>query len=405
MIKRALVLGTYPIIHPQHGGQHRVAAIVKQYKKNGINTKYVGIFYDAFYADKSQDDIALSDNPEDMTEIEKYTTDVLAGKRIWDDNKVRAKLKKLIEEFNPDAIQIEQMFPYFGLKPLLDSMSWTGKIIYSSHNNEHELKKTILQGSSCDVDEVEAVLHEIKGMEAELTGRADIVISCTNKDQNLFKQISSKATFVLAPNGIESSEASSDSVTELVHEYEKRGVHDIALYVGSGHPPNLVGYEEMIGYGTAFVPSDARIVVVGGVADMIWGSLQKQPNYIRIGFEKRVELLGRVSDIKLAALLKVAKVILLPITEGSGSNLKTAEAILTGNSVVATDHSFRSYERFKSLSGLYFANTPQQFKKELVKALGAPRLKRTSSEDKLAQEVDWRYALQKLIDTVRNYEK
>ncbi len=403
-MKKVLVFGTYPVVRPQHGGQHRVTAIIDQYQKTGIEVRYCGVFYDAFYADKGRYDIALDGSPDDMSELEKYTTDVSAGKRIWTDSSVRKKVKKLIEDFQPDAIQIEQMFPYFGLEPLLASISWRGALIYSSHNIEYELKETILQGAECSPLEVNASVQEIKNMEITLAKKADILTSCTTSDQAVYKRLGSKSTSVLAPNGIEPPKKNLNTSDELRAEYKKAGVENIALYIGSGHPPNLVGFEEMIGYGVAFVPENARIVIVGGVSDMIWGNLQKQPNYIQIGFNKRVELLGRVSDAKLTALLEIANAVLLPITEGSGSNLKTAEAILSGRRVVATKHSFRSYERFESLSGISFADSKNSFRANITEALTAPVLKRTKQETKLAAEVDWAHALGDLTEIVRNYE-
>lgn len=405
MSKRILIFGTYPIVHPQHGGQHRVTAIVNQYKKSGMDVKYVGVFFDAFYADKGADDIALGGRPEDMSELEKYTTDVSAGAAIWEDTSVRSKVRQAIESFQPDTIQIEQMFPFFGLGPLLDSMSWQGIVIYSSHNIEYELKETILSGTSCNTEDVRMMLDRVHKMEDQLTSRADIIISCTTKDQACYKKVNSAARFILAPNGIEPQIPNEDASDELRQEYAGRGIDDVVLYVGSGHPPNLVGFEQMVGFGAAFIPSNARIVVVGGVSDMIWAKLLDQPNYIRIGFEKRVELLGRVTDRKLGALLSLAKVIMLPITEGSGSNLKTAEAILAGKSIVATRHSFRSYERFEKLSGIYFANNQKQFRKKLIESLEAPYLKRSSDETALSTEVSWSHALKSMTELVGAYEK
>ena len=46
---------------------------------------------------------------------------------------------------------------------------------------------------------------------------------------------------------------------------------------------------------------------------------------------------------------------LLPITYGGGSNLKTAEALLTGHPIIATAKAFRGCEVFTDMPGMIIA--------------------------------------------------
>src|SRR6185503_21305679 len=101
----------------------------------------------------------------------------------------------------------------------------------------------------------------------------------------------------------------------------------------------------------AFLAPDERVVVAGGIADV----LLHAPAYRlweRIN-ASRLMLVGQQSEQDLAALIALASCIVLPITIGGGSNIKTAEAIFSGKPVVGTTLSLRGYERALELPHVY----------------------------------------------------
>jgi hypothetical protein len=63
---------------------------------------------------------------------------------------------------------------------------------------------------------------------------------------------------------------------------------------------------------------------------------------------------------------------LLPITQGEGSNLKTAEALLSGKPIVATSHSFRGYEEFQYLPHITIADDPREVKAAIWRNMRRP---------------------------------
>jgi hypothetical protein len=75
----------------------------------------------------------------------------------------------------------------------------------------------------------------------------------------------------------------------------------------------------------------------------------------------RLALIGQVTDYALSCLIANAAGLLLPITFGGGSNLKTAEALVSGKRIVASPMAFRGFEDFASMPGLLFADNEADF--------------------------------------------
>lgn len=392
MAKKVLIISTYPVVDAQHGGQKRVEALIKSYRRHGFEVRSTAIFRKDFYPDWGEYDIPLEKPSEQPDPISMYTTDIWAGKMLLEDSNAQSAMRQQLTEFNPDIIQIEQMFPYYGLESLLEATGWNGKLVYSSHNLEYELKESIIANVNAPSADIKAVIQDIKNKEKELVKNADMVIACTEHDVGVYKEWGAQ-NIVLAQNGIHARAGNHSHAEGWRTKYRERGVEKIILYIGSAHPPNLLGYEKMVGYGLGFLPADTRLLFVGGVADIVRQALESQPNYIRVAFGLRAEFIGRVSEDDIAALLTIADTIILPITEGGGSNLKTAEAILADAKVVATDYALRSYESYMNLPNLYVANNKSDFCGAIRQAIAADKRERTSEEQSLASKVKWESVL------------
>ncbi len=75
----------------------------------------------------------------------------------------------------------------------------------------------------------------------------------------------------------------------------------------------------------------------------------------------RTVFLGEVSRLALECLISNASGMLLPITFGGGSNLKTAEALSSGLPIVGTSIAFRGFEEYRDLPRVTIADTPEEF--------------------------------------------
>jgi len=175
------------------------------------------------------------------------------------------------------------------------------------------------------------------------------------------------------------------------------GPNPIALFVAGEHVANAAGFMDLLGPTLAFLPPDRRIVVVGNVATPLAASsaFQRWEGANR----SRLHFTGPLADDDLAALLAAARVIILPITAGRGSNVRTAEALQAGRAVLGTTLAFRGFERFLALPEVHCHDDPADFRRRLRELLDAPPPDPGSAA--LRRELLWSATLRELPALVR----
>ncbi len=398
--KKILLVSTYPIKNPQHGGQKRVDALVKFYKTIFKEVRFVAIFHRGHYQDYSNEDIYLKGEYCKKMEEAPFTGDVIAGEAIADDPATKAAFKKLLLDYKPDIIEIEQTFPFFGLKTLLKELGSNPKIILSSHNVEGPMKDEILEGMNVDVATRKSIVDSINRVEKDLSQISDLTIAVTPSDAEQHAKLGARKV-VVAPNGIAPLKPT-EAGKSFWEEYKKtHGIKKIVAFVASAHPPNWHGFLKMVSTAVGFVPPDTKILLAGSIADYFKDNIQgSDPESAT--FWNRVIPVGRLSEERLVGLIAITDVLLLPVIEGGGSNLKTAEAIVSGRKVVATSFAFRSFEKYQKLPNIFIADTQKAFQAAIADALNAPYAKRTPAQETLAEKVTWKYALQPIEEAIKS---
>jgi hypothetical protein len=84
---------------------------------------------------------------------------------------------------------------------------------------------------------------------------------------------------------------------------------------------------------------------------------------------------------------------LLPIKDGGGTNLKTAEAIVSGHRIVATPTAFRGFDKYRDAKGVTIATTRQGFVGGIRQALASEPLNLSRAELAARLEVTWSQVL------------
>jgi glycosyltransferase involved in cell wall biosynthesis len=109
---------------------------------------------------------------------------------------------------------------------------------------------------------------------------------------------------------------------------------------------------------------------------------------------KRLINFGVVSEARLATILDCASCVILPITHGGGTNLKTAEAIWSGKHVIATDVAMRGFEEYIGSAGIHVASDAVEFRNLIRECMtmADPVLSSADREHRL--RVLWEYSLQ-----------
>lgn len=401
-MKRILVIGTYPIVNPQHGGQKRLDAICKEYANGGLDVRYVAVFYKPFYKEYGKYDIALPAHNSEKINSSPFTGDIVCGNAIYEDAKVKKRMSRTLLDFRPDVIHVEQVFPYLGLKRLLKELKITPKIVFGSQNIEYSMKEEMLTSLGYGEDFITDKTKIIYDVEKELSEHADLVAAVSANDLKTHIKLGAKKT-VLAANGIYKTAAKPEDVAYWRQLFKEQGTKKIILFVGSAHPPNWIGFQDTVGKGLGFLGRDTRIVFAGSISEYVENELSKVKYDIGAAtLSKRAYFAGRLSEDRLVGLLKVADVILLPITEGGGSNLKTAEAIVSDKKVVATKYAFRGFENLKHLPNIYTASNSKDFRDAIVNALASETVQRTPSDQELEKQVLWQNCLKDLVNGVKS---
>lgn len=391
MTKKVLVLSTYPVKNPQHGGQKRLAAMVDAYTEAGYKVKAVGIFDKAVYKDHTTDDISLGISSAVKIRRSPWTGDIVCGKAIIDDPHVKDAMIKHLVEFAPHIIHLEQPFVFLGLEPLLSELGLSPIIVYGSQNVEGPMKREILESQYEPESEIHDIVNLIDECERRLVKRCDLLTACTKSDLEVYwKMGADKKKTVLSQNGIDRIHTTENDKHHWENIYNKNGIVTKILFIASAHPPSITGFVDMIGKGLGFLAPHQRMMIAGSVSDY-FRSVFDEKN-LDIGdatFWIRAVPCGRLSETSLGALIEGSDVIVLPITEGGGSNLKTAEAIMANKKVVATSHALRSFEWAAELPNLWVADTQDAFVTAIQRAIDAKTVARTKLEEKKAEQVLW----------------
>jgi len=385
--KRILIISTYPIENPIHGGQKRARAIFDFYVNIFNKVKFISIYSPLHFKDIGVNDLLITSKTviKDM-ENNPLSSDLVIGEAIYKDESIRRKLEKIIIEYMPDIIQIEQIYPWAGLELILKKLKIKPKIIYSSHNIEHEMKYSMFSESK--IIGWEKIVKKIKKLELEIIQSADLVFAVSKNDAVKLRIFGAKKICII-PNGISKINPTKEAIEHWNHFAKLRNIDKLVTFVASAHLPNLTGFIELVGLKLEYIPKDTRIMLAGGISNYLQQELSKLNN-VNINFWNNAEPLGYLSEDNLTALIDASYVILLPITSGGGSNLKTAEAILSGKKIVSTDLAFRSFEKYKKLPNIYFANDAESFRKKILLAVNEDMVARTNKEIKLANTVQWK---------------
>ncbi len=395
-----VILSTYPIQKPQHGGQIRLSQIVKLYEKHGHRVTHISIREAENYCGEFNPDKDIPFPVNSQLRLFKgqnvpLINDLLSGIFITQDNTAKQRLYQMLPK-EIDIIQVEQPWLFniaFEIK--IQHSARQSLLIYSSQNVEWELKQKIL--SKYGIPQTMDVVNEIKALEIRASKNADISFAVAKYDEDFLIQSGAKKT-VLAPNGVEDKGCPSQ---EIMNQHRHLfPANPFALYIGSAHPPNATGFFSIFKNSFGCLVPTQKVVLLGGVCDLIKNS----PEHKEWAFvnESRIVYLGKVEDHVLDVAKQLAHTIILPITEGGGSNLKTAEALRSPAYVVGTSTSFRGYEDHTNRDGVYIEDEPRVFQDKVRESLFMQKFSKREKRLSETQSVTWNETLKNIIPQIQN---
>jgi glycosyltransferase involved in cell wall biosynthesis len=388
-----LVLSTFPSDNPKHGGQHRLSNLIKAYSDAATEVFSAGVLGGTSYSPSRG--FVPSPNPNDLAPHIRNTflmEDWAIGHAFEHDT---SSYRALVDQipFKPDFIHVEHPWLFgFADRYRNEFCDRDCKIIYGSANIEHELKLSILLNY---FDESWATHASFLVKETEIRAIKSSDASCcvSAKEQDWIKSLTNQPC-IFVPNGASKREASQNAMGDAARFTDGR---KYALFCGSGHPPNITGFWDYFSNGIGCFAPDERLIVVGGVGHSISNDQRRH----RIpGFDSRVRIAHEVEQSVLDALIGGAHTIVLPISYGSGTNLKTAEALLSEKYVVASTTAMRGFEKYIHSAGVFVADTPADFL-QLVRTSMQQSPLELSVDDRIQrQNLSWENSMGALRDFI-----
>ena len=398
---RVLQLCPYPIRKPRHGGQLRSVAIRKQFSNAGFEVRTIGFFQAEAY-EKSELDKWDIEFPADSVyrlyhgeHIPALSDFLMASYSVNDDHAFK-KVTAAIDR-DVDVIVIEQPWFYSLAKRLQSESALCSQsvLVFSSQNIEAPMKRKILE-TSIDRTVLDVAIEDISALERKAATSADLTIAVTAEDAKILRTYGAE-NVLLSPNGIMPWTVNSERV-----EYWRSVLPTVPwpIFIASAHPPNYQGFLEMLGNSLACIPPGSRLVVAGGVGTHLLDALSKsQWGVLNIS---RLQVLGVLDEVDLCAVKSLAHVFVLPIAAGGGSNIKTAEALYSGKSVVCTSTALRGFDEYRNLPGLWVADSPKEFQSALRSVLGVGHGVEIDQKThhSLRQQLTWAVSLEAIPEAV-----
>lgn len=395
---KILVLATYPIRAPSHGGQIRVRSLVDYYRAAGHEVVVAGVLgSDAYGAE-------VGFLPYPAGEIKRVfentflVEDYCIGKLYSDDKELFERLcSKII--VRPDLVHVEQPW-LFGFACRLVREIYAGvPLVYGSQNIEYLLKKQILKNYRAD-ELVGSATVAIEAMEREALLNSEAVIAVSDADAAWILEQYPDCQVFVAPNGV--SERQLPVSHEEIFEKYVAGKKRFALYCASAHPPNVDGFFDLFSEGFGSLKPDESLVVVGSAGMAIAGN---DLVFKSAKLADRITVAGVVEEDVLAALIHHAHCLILPLTHGGGTNLKTAEALLSGKHVVATPVAMRGFDSYISAQGVHVCDGGSAFKRKLREVMELPPLCLDAAQMEERRQVMWSSCLKPLDGLLEQFAR
>jgi glycosyltransferase involved in cell wall biosynthesis len=347
---KAVVLSTFEIHQPRHGGQLRCAHLYGALARH-LDVEVLSLVEHehktgTFALGPGFVERAIARSPEHV-EIGRRTshhaglpvTDILAGTEI---DRSPAYLDALRHALD-DAALVLLAEPY--LLPALEAVGSDRPWIYDAFNVEADLKAGALPRSDLGRD----LLAEVAAIEGRAVTGAAGVTTCSIEDARELARLYGRPLddFTVVPNGTDCG-LSVPTFEERARRRDRwlakwarstgrptgqpSGPERLAVFFGSWHPPNLAAAKVILWLAPQL--PQVQFVLGGTHGDAF--PVDEVPD--------NVVFTGQVVERVKRTLLSAADVALNPVLHGSGTNLKVIEYLASGVPVVSTAFGVRGLE-------------------------------------------------------------
>jgi len=280
----------------------------------------------------------------------------------------KAKLKDLAEIH--DIIVVD----HYATAPLVHSVKTDIPVFYSSQNFETDLANQVFPKRSEDI----RIVNET---EKDIIDRSSAIGYCSIDDFESMRShfIIDKPAYYI-PNGNDMV----PGISAGAGQKSKR-----IVFIGSGHPPNIIAAERVIEL-AKMVP-DYDFVIAGSCVGGI-DHLPAPKNLIKI---------REISNDEVEELFSKAFAFINPMKSGSGTHLKMMKALSYGLPIISSPVGARGFSQSERDSCMVISETPE----EMVKAINliadsAVYNKMSERSLELSKDYDWKKIGESFISAI-----
>lgn len=234
-------------------------------------------------------------------------------------------------------------------------LTYGDRFVYSSHNNETELKKRLLDSHPLKAELLPAV-GRIERLAVECSA-ATIAVSHGDAE-SLVKGKRTAGPVIVVRNGA-AIPAAGKEVERAKQDLGNRIGDRPVLFLGSAHLPNVEAAQFTVERLASACP-DIQFHLLGSVCSAI------------LHAPENVLLWGVVDEVTKSAVMQSCAMALNPVKSGSGSNVKLADYLANGLFVITTEFGLRGYPA--SIQEHVAVVPLDTFAKAILRALNEPVL-------------------------------
>lgn len=225
-------------------------------------------------------------------------------------------------------------------------------LVYGSHNIENQFYEQLWRKNGSWNANAEAILKQIRDAEINCARNADVIWAVSESDAKILSGWGS-SNVILAPNGCRQL----PNPTPLPSLPQRPYV----IFVGGNFPPNRDGFATWVGTSLKYLPTGTSIVAAGMVGDLLCAN----GNYHEDLEEGRFINYGKTDQQLLDQLILHAHAVILPVTQGGGTNLKTAEALCAQRPIISTKNGMRGFPEWESGEQVHVCESPKEFQEAI----------------------------------------
>lgn len=278
---------------------------------------------------------------------------------------------KQIKKLSKDSDLV--ILDHFSLAPLMPDID-NVPVIYNSHNCEITMAEQLYP-------QEEEVVRIVETMEKDALKKSVAVTYCSSKDfEEMQNHYGKNIKGIYIPNG-----CSMQNQTD----YKKRMSSIDILFVGSGHPPNVIAANSVLDI--AKTSPQFNFLIVGGAG---YGIKQKN-------IPDNVKILGHVSDQILDKLFKESFAFINPMTKGSGTHLKMMKALSYGIPIISSTIGARGFSQKNINESILIADSSKDARLQLLNLQNEKKYKEYSDNCfKNSKEYDWEIIKKEYADFI-----